>query len=170
MAVTSIRESILEHIRTVAMPLIIADAVYNLSVKTVSRVFKEPKEISKEDYPYIIILDDFRTAYTWLTNFEYTTGQSQNDIKTGMLIGLMAYVQIQDPGKIDLTGLLSKECNKMHSDLLIAMHDDESLGGYANSGIAILSSVNAINLADKFVGAVFHLYSIKYDFAPSNNT
>jgi len=138
-------------------------------LNTISRVFKEPKNISSEDYPYVIILDDFRTAYTWLSNFEYTTGQTQSDVKTGMLIGLMAYVQIEDPGKVDLTGLLSTECNKMHSDLLIAMHNDVSLGGYANSGMALLSSVNAINLATKFTGAVFHLYSIKYDFAPSNS-
>ena len=153
------------------MPLINASGDYNLDLTsgTISRVFVEPKNISKEDYPYVCILDDFRVAYTWINNYQYTTGQSQGDMKTGMLVGLMAYVQIQDPGKSDLTGLLSIECNKMHSDLLIAMHNDISLGGNTNLGLTLLSSQNAINLAQKLTGAVFQLYSVKYDFSPSNS-
>ena len=117
-------------------------------------------------------IDDFVTRYSQMTGSEYTTGVSIDKIdgpNEGMQVGIAGYVKLRTPGDNVLTGELSTEMNNMHSDMVIAMHKDITLGGNC-LGLAMTSSQNSLEfIQNGNFGVVQQMYSIKYDFQPSSN-
>ncbi len=82
-------------------------------------------------------------------------------------IGLLGYVSIPIEGGEVKTGAISTELNKLHSDLLIAMHTDLSFGSSTDGATAILSSTHAMDLS-KGIGIILQIWAAKYDFDPRN--
>ena len=169
MAITTNREVLLEYIRTTTLPLINGTGNYNLEASAISRNFRIPSELDNHDFPIIFILDDFPTNYAQTTANQYTTGTDISDITNGMTIALMGYVKTGREMGFSKTGEISKESNKLHSDMVVAMHSDRSLGGNCLS-VSLLSSVNSLEFAESDVGVVIQTYGIKYDFNPTGNS
>ena len=83
------------------------------------------------------------------------------------LVGLEATGGNQDD--ID-TGKVSEAANKLHSDMMIAMLSDTTLGGNCEA-VTLISSRNALDWAGHNGLAVcFQLYSINYLFSPTAST
>ena len=163
------REKILVYLMDTTIIKIDGEEPYNNDLSFISRNFVYPEDLRNDQFPAVIILDDFVTRYTQMTANEYTTGNSIESLDEGMQIGLAGYVKINSPGDKVLTGDLSTEMNKLHSDIIIAMHADTSLGGNC-IGLSLLSSHNSLEFVQSGnYGVVQQMYSIKYDFNPGAN-
>jgi|TARA_Y100000310_G_scaffold33205_1_gene31394 hypothetical protein len=166
---TSKRETILAYLLDTTLIQIDGSAPYNNDLSLISRNFVYPEDLRNDQFPALIVLDDFVTRYTQMTANEYTTGTNINEIDQGMQIGLAGYVKINSPGDQVLTGDLSTEMNTLHSDIIIAMHADTSLGGNC-MGLSLISSHNSLEFVQSGnYGVVQQMYSIKYDFNPGAN-
>ena len=164
MTVTSKRESIIEEIRTVALPLINGAGDYNLTVTNITRKYKHPNEYG--NYPAICILDDPTISYRRLASTEsYTVGSNEQDVHTGMIIELLGYVKLSESDTGD-TGLLSTEVNKMFSDMILAMHSDITRGDNADC-TTLIGSRNSLDWYEQGIGICLQTYEIKYDFNPT---
>jgi len=171
MAITSKRETILDYLRKTTLIGIDGAGNYNLEINFVSREFLLPDQVSSFDVPCIFILDDFATSYSQMTAQQYSTGNNPGAMDDGMAITLVGYCSVDreiGTNQRKLGGL-STEMNKLHSDLIVAMHADTSLGGNC-LGLALLSSVNSLEFIEADIGVVLQTYSIKYDFNPSAST
>ncbi|KKL96593.1 hypothetical protein LCGC14_1842960, partial [marine sediment metagenome] len=120
------------------------------------------------EFPVIMITDDLLTTYSLMTAGELVTG-SILGLDDGMFVGLIGAVKVEkDSGTID-TGILSKEINKMHSDMIIAMFDDRTLGGSCET-LALKSNRNSLDWLEAGIGVCFQEYRINYRFNPNPNT
>ena len=166
------REKILRYLEENTLQLIDGDEPYNFDVGMITRNFVYPEDLRNDQFPAVVVLDDFVTRYSQMTASEYTTGVSIDKIdgpNEGMQVGIAGYVKLRTPGDKVLTGELSTEMNKMHSDMVIAMHKDITLGGNC-LGLAMTSSQNSLEfIQNGNFGVVQQMYSIKYDFQPSSN-
>lgn len=170
MGVVSKRELILAYLKSDTIPAITGTGHYNLSVETVTREFRGLNELKGFQYPVVAILDDAPVNYTPLTAKEYTTGTSHQDLENGMVVAIVGYVKVDRGAGADTSGILSTEMNKIFSDIIIAMHNDITLGGNCLS-VVLISTDHSVNYAEKYgVGQVACLFSIKYDFNPSATT
>lgn len=166
MSTTNKRELVLEHIRNTTIPLINGTGNYDLNIQTVSRELIEPTDLKHSKLPVVMILDDILMMHESMTNNEYTTGVGIPNLDFGMPIGLIGYVKIKRVVKRDLAGALSTEMNKMRKDLIIAMHDDISLGSNCLA-VVLKSSLNSLQYAEsQELGIVVLQFAIKYDFNP----
>ena len=166
MSVTSKREQIVEYIRLTTLPLINGAGNYNLSLKTITRNFKKSTDYG--NYPAVCIIDDFPVSYNRLASTqEYTVG-SVYDVHNGFFIALIGYVRLGSHDSSN-TGMLSREMNKMFSDLVIAMHSDISLGGNVDS-VTLVESQNSLDGYEQPIGVIYQKYAIKYDFDPTAST
>jgi len=164
MTITSKRESIIEHIRTVMLPLIAGTGDYNLSLSTITRRFRRPE--SYGNYPAVCIVDDIAVKYLRIaSDSTYTVGADMSDVHQGMYINLIGYVKLSTNDSGD-TGKMSTELNKMHSDLIIAMHNDITLGGNCDS-TTLIGSKSELQWVEQGYGIIIHTYAIKYDFNPT---
>lgn len=170
MAVTTKKETIFEYIRTNVIPLINGEDNYNLSASRISRKFLIPDELDGGDFPCVCIIDDDTTAFSPLTAEEYTTGNTAEDIQSGIPVWLIGYVSISELGDEGDAGELSTEMNKLYSDMIIAMLSDITQGGNALA-TSLLSSANSLyHSEEKMVGTVVQKYILKYDFSPFGDT
>jgi len=169
MAITSKRETITAYIKATTLPLINGTGHYNNNIKTITRRVQQPNKFDGHLLPAIMIRDDIATYYQPLTAEEYVTG-SMEDLTDGMGIGLIGLMSTGgDQDDID-TGKISAECNKLHSDIMIAMLSDSTLGGTCEA-VTLVSSRNSIDYAGHNGLAVcFQVYSINYIFSPSIGT
>jgi len=169
MTITSKRENVLAYIKATTLPLINGIGHYNNKIITISRRIILPTAFDDHLLPAVMIRDDIVTFYQPLTAQEYVTG-SMEDLTDGMgigLIGVMSTGGNQDD--ID-TGKISTECNKLHSDMMIAMLSDTTLGGNCEA-VTLVSSKNSIDFAGHNGLAVcFQVYSINYIFSPTTGT
>lgn len=169
MTVTSKRESILAYLKNTTLALIDGTGSFNLELSHITRNVKSPNEYESYEYPMVIIVDDFLTTYSPMLAKEYVTG-SIAGLDDGMGIGLIGIVQVsRDSGTLD-TGIVSREINKMHSDLIIAMHSDLTLGGNCET-LSLKSNRNSLEwIEDGGLGIVFQEYRINYRFNPTAST
>lgn len=166
MAVTSKRETILEYLRVTTLPLINGIGNYNYAVGLVTRHFQRPNEYSA--YPAICIVDDLPVNHRRLTSDgQYTVGSSENDVHDGMRIILVGTVKIDGETGDDM-GSLSTAMNKLYSDMILAMHNDITLGNNVDS-VTLISSHNSLQWSGQHVGVVSQEYALKYDYNPSVN-
>ncbi len=169
MAVTSKREKVLAYLKSTTIPLINGVGDYNLTPAVISREFRSLEGLDKHQFPAVFILDDAPVSYAPMTNRGYTTGTSILDLESGMTVAIVGHVKVDTETRMDLDGTLSTEMNKIFSDIMIAMDKDITLGGNCMS-VVLTHSDHATNYSKKFgVGQVLMLYSIKYDFNPSNS-
>lgn len=167
---TNKRELILEYIRTVVLPRIDGDTIYHNSLNTITREFRIVDEFSKAELPAVLILDDYETSYSALTQFEYTTGTTHQSIRDGMNIGILAFISPQRKVGNDNEGSISTAINKMYSDILMAFYStgDLNLGGNC-LGFEFVKDRRMIQYKDKSqVGIILVNFAIKYDFSPQN--
>jgi len=169
MAIESKREGILDYILGTTLPLINGSGNYNLSPNLITRNVQSPDQFEGHQFPLIMIVDDFLTTYNAMTNCEYITGSIQG-LDDGMGVGLIGVVQVSiDTGTID-TGIVSQECNKIHSDMIIAMFNDRTLGGNCET-LSLKSSRNSLDWVENGgLGICFQEYRINYIFAPKPNS
>lgn len=166
MPVQSKRETILEYILGTTMPLINGIGNYNLDLKTISRTYRPPSDTNTFEVPAVFILDDTKSVYEPLTAQQYTTGSTRQGLSDGFIVGLAGVVHVNHTSGLDKIGNLSTEINKMFSDIVIAMHEDKTLGGNCLSSV-LISDHRSQSFDDNIsTGIVVVLFSIKYDFNP----
>ena len=166
MAVQSKRESILDYIIATTLPLINGLTHYNYNLKKITRRMRQFKDFDDTDLPAVMVRDDFDTEYSPLsTDGFYSTG-SVESVTDGMGVGLIGLISTGgDQDDID-TGKISEAANKLHSDMIIAMLSDSTLGGNCEA-ITLVSSRNSLDYAGHNGLAVcFQLYSVNYLFNP----
>jgi hypothetical protein len=164
------KEYALRHLYETTIPLIVLTSpptTYYLTVNRISRKFLVPDELDNADYPCVCIIDDGQTSYTPLTANTYTTGTPQ-DITSGCPIFLIGYVMLEDEGKEGDAGGLSTLMNKLHRDMIVAMHTDTTLGNYVLHTSLSSSATSTVFSAEKRIGTVIQQYEIKYDFEPQH--
>ena len=166
--ITTKREGILDYIKETTLALINGAGNYNLSPQLITRDVQSMDQIDSHLFPIIMIIDDLITTYSPMTAGEYVTG-SILELDDGMGIGLIGLVQVEkDTGTID-SGIMSQEINKMHSDMIIAMFNDRTLGGNCET-LALKSNRNSLDWIESGVGACFQEYRINYRFNPNPET
>ena len=165
--VESVKELALQYIYSTVIPLIIAEpSTYYLTVNRISRKFLVPDELDNADYPAVCIIDDGQTSYTPLTANRYTTGSAQ-DIASGCPIFLIGYVILGDAGSEGDAGELSTLMNKLHRDLVVAMHTDTTVNDLVLNVSLNSSATSTVFSAEKRIGMVIQQYELKYDFEPN---
>ena len=170
MAITSKRETIIAYIKATTLPLINGTGHYNNNIITITRRIIKSQAFEDHLLPAIMIRDDITTQYSPHANDGYYETGSVGDLTDGMGIGLIGMVATGgNQDDID-TGKISTECNKLHSDMIIAMLSDDTLGGTCEA-VTLVSSMNSIDFAGHNGLAVcFQVYSINYLFNPIATT
>ncbi len=164
MAVQSKRESILDYILATTLVLIDGTGHYNNNLKKITRRMKQLKDFDDTDLPAVMIRDDFDTEYSPLSSDGFYSTGSVESVTDGMGVGLIGMVA-KGGNYID-TGKISEAANKLHSDMIIAMLSDSTLGGNCEA-ITLVSSRNSLDYAGHNGLAVcFQLYSVNYLFNP----
>ena len=168
MAVQSKRESILDYIKATTLALIDGTGHYNNNLKKITRRMKQLKDFDDTDLPAVMMRDDFDTEYSPLSSDGFYSTGSVESVIDGMGVGLIGLVAT---GGNDIdTGRISEAANKLHSDMIIAMLSDSTLGGNCEA-ITLVSSRNSLDYAGHNGLAVcFQLYSVNYLFNPIAST
>ena len=168
-AIESKREKILDYLIATTLPVINGTGNYNLNIKTITRRIIQPQDFSDHRLPAIMIRDDVVTEYNPMTAEEYVTGSIES-LTDGMGIGLVGIASTGgNQDDID-TGKISEMCNKLHSDMIIAMLRETSLGANCEA-VTLVSSRNSLDWANhNGLAVVFQLYSINYLFSPAAST
>ena len=170
MAIQSKRESILDYIKATTLALIDGTGHYNNNLKKITRRVVSPTNYDVTDLPAVMIRDDLDTEYSPLASDGFYSTGSIESVTDGMGVGLIGLVSTGgDQDDID-TGKISEAANKLHSDMIIAMLSDSTLGGNCEA-ITLVSSRNSLDWAGHNGLAVcFHLYSVNYLFNPIAST
>ena len=155
------RTTILNAIVT-KLQLIIAGATYNYTVGEVNINLINLDQIPNDKFPYIC-LQVGRADYTPLTQNEYTSGQSFDDLN-GWLIGVIGYIKIDSAA-----GTFVQQTEKFHQDIITALQTDPQLG---LSSYVINTYLETIwdpipSLGDDGevdAAAVNLIFKVKYDF------
>ena len=165
-------ETILEYIRTTSLPRINGEGSYNFTPALISRNFQMPQNVGITNMPAIFIVDTGWVDITAETGCEYTTGNNITGIDNGYFVSLFGVVNIADC--FDDSGKLSEEMNKLHSDMIIAMHNDTSgatataddnLGGLVDA-MVLTKRFNSLEYIDEKIGIALQIYSLKFQFTP----
>ena len=123
MAITPLRETIMAYIKATTLPLINGAGNYNLSAGKITRDYTLPFEATKDNFPYLQVIDDQGVDYTLMTAAEIITGNDITSLDDGHRIAVVGYVKHSDPET------LVTNMNLLWSDILIAMSSDDTLGG-----------------------------------------
>lgn len=168
MAITSKQESIMADIAT-TLANIDGTGNYNLDLSSnIWRLYRHPSDIPDDQFPCVMVVDDFDTLYMALTANEYTTGRAQQDVFDGWPVGILLYQKLTTDAA--LTGTLQTSLINAFSDITIAMLADPKRGGNALSTVLHSSSKLAEWRDSAGFGTLGMVFIIKYDFNPTAST
>lgn len=164
MAITTKRKNILAYIKGTTLALINGTGHYNNKIKTITRRIRQPQDFESQRLPAVMIRDDIATEYAPMTAEEYSTGSIES-LTDGMGVGIVGIVATGDSSDFD-AGKISDAANDLHSDMIIAMLSDTTLGGNCEA-VTLVSSRNSLDYAaHNGLAVCFQLYSVNYIFSP----